>query len=1073
MARDSNRARVLLRGYRRAAGLTQSQLAAAAGVSIGVIRDLEQGRSARLQARSAFGIVSVLGLDARGAGEFLSAAGGGASTDSAGAAVQGARVGVLGPLAVWRAGGLIEAGPPARRVVLGLLALCANELVHRETLVDALWDDGPPATAVNQVQGHVSALRRMLDPGRDRLVVSTGTSYRLRLTARQLDLLAFADLAGRAQDARSAGDAAAACDLYEEALKLWRGEPLADVDALRPHPIIAGLNARRDAVTIAYAEAACQMGAYDRALPVICPLARREPLDERAHAVLMLALAGSGRQAAALEVFTEIRRRLDEQLGVGPCAELADSHLRVLRGDLPYVDGGRGRAVLRPPAAVRPPVPRQLPPAPPQFTGRAAELATLTGWLDGHGEQAPPTMVISVIGGMAGVGKTALAVHWAHQVAGRFGDGQLYVNLHGYDPGPPVTAADALAGFLRALGVAGQDVPPEKDERAARFRSLLAGKQMLVVLDNAGSAEQVRPLLPGNSACAVVVTSRDALAGLVARDGASGLDLGPLSPADADGLVRTLIGPRADNDPGAVGRLAAQCARLPLALRVAAELAAARPAVPLARLASELADQQRRPNRLDAGGDPRTGVRTVFSWSYRHLDADTARAFRLAGLHPGPDLGPDATAALAGIAVGQADRLLDRLVRAHLLEVAGPGRFGLHDLLRAYARELAIAHDSQEARGAAVNRLVDHYLHTAAAAMASLFSASRYNRPANPAPAAPFPPVADRATALAWLDTERASLVAVVAHAAENGWPGHATRLAAVLSHYLDTGAYCPEAAAVHTHARSAARRAADRAAEADALSNLGVLGMRQGRYRQARVQLRESLALCRQAGDSRREARTLNNLGLADLLQGRYEVAADHLRQSLALCEQADDRFGEGRAMSNLGMASLRRGRYWEASYQLRRALVLSREFGDPDGEANTLTELGVASVGLGRSRGAAGQQRLALARFREIGNRVGQTQALNGLGEAFLALRRPASARAMHLAALSLASRIGQRSQQARAHNGLAHAYQASDSTGHARRHWQAALALYFDLGTPEAEHVRAELTMADLSSDKDAAR
>ena len=371
-------------------------------------------------------------------------------------------------------------------------------------------------------------------------------------------------------------------------------------------------------------------------------------------------------------------------------------------------------------------------------------------------------MVISAIGGTAGVGKTALAVQWAHQVAGRFPDGQLYVNLRGYDPGQPVTAADALAGFLRALGVPGQDIPAEEDERAARYRSLLAGRRMLVVLDNAGSVEQVRPLLPGAAGCVVLVTSRDALAGLVARDGARRLDLDLLPLPDAVGLLRALIGARVDADPAAAAALAERCARLPLALRVAAELAAARPDVPLAELAGELADQQRRLDLLDAGGDPRTAVRAVFSWSYRHLDADAGPGVPAGRPAPRPRLRPARRR--------RADRhhrgagppgCWTVLARAHLIQPAGPGRYGMHDLLRAYAAELAATEDGEEARRAALTRLFDYYLAGAAAAMDALYPAEQHSRPRPPASAQPVPPLPTAATARDWLDAERASLVGV------------------------------------------------------------------------------------------------------------------------------------------------------------------------------------------------------------------------------------------------------------------------------------------------------------------------
>ena len=375
-----------------------------------------------------------------------------------------------------------------------------------------------------------------------------------------------------------------------------------------------------------------------------------------------------------------------------------------------------------------------------------------------------------VLAGTAGVGKTALAVHWGHRVRDAFPGGQLYCDLRGYDPREPVTAADALAGFLRTLGVADQDIPADAGERAACYRSLLDGRRALVVLDNAASVEQVRPLLPGTQSCVVLVTSRDSLAGLVARHGARRLDLNLLPAGDAVSLLRELIGERVDADKAAGSTLAGQCARLPLALRVAAELAAVRPDMDLAHLVSELADEQRRLDLLDAGGDPRTAVRAVFSWSYRRLPADAARAFRLIGLHPGPDLDTLAAAALTGASPRQAADLLARLARSHLIYPAGSGRYAMHELLRAYAASITTA----EADGA-LTRLLDYYLAAAAAAVDTLFPAERKYRPRVTRPATPLPHVADVAAARAWLDAERAVLVRVAGHAASGAWPKHAT----------------------------------------------------------------------------------------------------------------------------------------------------------------------------------------------------------------------------------------------------------------------------------------------------------
>jgi tetratricopeptide (TPR) repeat protein/DNA-binding XRE family transcriptional regulator len=755
-----------------------------------------------------------------------------------------------------------------------------------------------------------------------------------------------------------------------------------------------------------------------------------------------------------------------------------------------------------------PVVPRQLPGPVRHFVGRAEELAELTGLLDQPGTQSPGTVVISAIGGTAGVGKTALAMHWAYLVAGRFPDGQLYVNLRGYDRDQPMPAADALAAFLRAVGVAGQDIPADIDERAARYRSTLAGRRMLVVLDNASEVEQVRPLLPGTPACVTVVTSRDSLAGLVARDGAQRLDLDLLPPAEAVGLLRALIGARAHRDPAAAATLAEQCCRLPLALRVAAELATARPAVPLADLVTELADQQRRLDLLDAAGDARTAVRAVFSWSYRHLDAGAGRAFRLASLHPGADLDPYAAAVLTSTTLEQAHRLLDVLARAHLIQPAGPGRYGMHDLLRAYARDLAAAQDGEGERRAALTRLFDHYLHTAAAAMNTLFPAEHHHRPRIPPPATPALPVTDPAVAREWLDNERATLVAVTAHTADHGWPGHATRLAATMFRYLDAGGHYPEAITIHTCARHAARHVGDRAAEATALINLGAVDHRLGRHQQATDGFQQALALCREIGDRTGEARALNNLGLVDQLQGRYQQATEHLqqalavfrengdrtgeanalghlglidrlqghyqqatehqRQALALCCEIGNRIGEAYALGNLGDLDLQQGRYQQATEHQRQALAVFREIGNRPGEADALTNLGNVDLQQGRCQQATDHHHQALALCHETGYRPGEAKALNGVGEVLLADGQPDHARSHLTTALGLASQIGDKYQQARAHNGLARSYHATGDPGQARHQWHEALILYTGLGAPEADQVRAQLAAAGRDGD-----
>jgi DNA-binding SARP family transcriptional activator/tetratricopeptide (TPR) repeat protein len=1029
--------------------------------------------------------------------------------------MSGVRFALLGTLTVADGGEAAVVVPGRRqRALLACLLLSANMPVSVDALAEAVWDGSPPSGAAITLRSHIRRLRQSLGSRAGERITTCDPGYLISVQEPEFDVLCFEAACRDAGAARRAARWPEASAAAARALGLWRGTPLLDVPSQVLHDrFVPGLEGRRLQVLEDRTEADLRLGHHDRLIPQLRDLTAEHPMRERFHAQLMEALARAGRQAEALEAYRQARQALVAELGIEPGPHLQLLHQQILDGDpaLAVQPASHDRTPPPPTPAAGPAgspsspgaAPRQLPGTAAQFTGREGELAMLTRRLAGGGGQAPGMAAISAIGGTAGVGKTALAVRWAHQVADRFPDGQLYVNLRGYDPGQLVPAADALAGFLRALGVPGPDVPPEPDERAARYRSLLAGRRMLVVLDNARSAEQVRPLLPGSPTCVTIVTSRDSLAGLVARDGAVRLDLDLLPAADAVSLLRVLIGSRADADPRATQALAVQCCRLPLALRVAAELAVARPGIPLASLAGELADQQRRLDLLDAGGDSRTAVRTVFSWSCRHLDRAAARTFRQLGLHPSLDFDRYAAAALSGATVGEAGRALDELTRAHLTQLARPGRYSMHDLLRAYARDLAAASETEDEQQAALTRLFDYYLHTAAAAMDTLFPGERQRRPRIPPPATPVPPVSDSAAALAWLDAERATLVAVSVHTASHGWASHATRLAATLFRYLDSGGHNPEAITIHTHARLAARHLGDRAAEAEALTSLGVLDLRYGRP-QATMHLQQALALFRQGGDRSGEVRALGNLGIRNLQLGRYGQATDQLRQALALFRESGDRDGQARALASLSMIDTRLGRYEQATGHIHRTLALFRQAGDRTGEAHALsslgevdlrrgdgrpaithfqqslalfreigsrsgearalTGLGDAALRQGRYEQAADYQRQSMAVSREIGYQSGEVTALNGLGAVFLATGRAADARAQYAAALSLTTESGEKYELARAHDGLAHAYHAGGDPGQARHHWAQALTLYLSLGAPEAGQARAHLATTD---------
>jgi tetratricopeptide (TPR) repeat protein len=496
---------------------------------------------------------------------------------------------------------------------------------------------------------------------------------------------------------------------------------------------------------------------------------------------------------------------------------------------------------------------------------------------------------------------------------------------------------------------------------------------------------------------------------------------------------------------------------LPLALRVAAEFAAARPTMTLAQLTGMLADEQRRLSLLDADGDHLTAVRSVFSWSCRHLPVDVARAFRLLGLHPGPDIDPFATAALTATSIERSHRVLKLLSGANLIDSAWPERYGMHDLLRAYAKDAAAIDDAGESRDA-LTRLFDHYLATASAAMNTLFPAEQHLQPTSPM-AADHPHVTDAASARAWLDAERANLVAVATHCAANGWPGHTTRLAAVIFRYLDDGHYS-DAIAVHSHARLAAQRMSDRAAEAGALSNLGVVAWRQGRYDQAVEHHGRALAISREISDHTGEGRALGNLGLVHWQHGRCPEAASHLLQALAVFRQIGDRTGEARTLSSLGIVDWQQGRYPQAADHHKQALALYRDMGDPLGEARAVGNLGSVYTHQGRYPQAAEHQRQALALFREVNNQIGEARAMSDLGLIYARQGNHQGA-AEHLRqALALFREAGYEIGEAEALYRLGEAMLAAGRPAEARRHLQHALARYAGLGLPEAEQVRARL-------------
>ncbi|MCI0685805.1 MAG: tetratricopeptide repeat protein [Sporichthyaceae bacterium] len=743
----------------------------------------------------------------------------------------------------------------------------------------------------------------------------------------------------------------------------------------------------------------------------------------------------SGKSLAPTDRFDVLIRLLGasarEQRALATARDRVEEQRRVRRpGGTTAAPGGFG-------------VPRELPPDVYGFTGRQAELTALDEGLD---------RTIAAVTGTAGVGKTALAVHWSHRVGAGFPDGCLYVDLRGYDPDQPMTAAEALAGFLRSLGVSGTDIPPTAAERTARYRTLLADRRMLVLLDNARDTEHARPLLPGGSGCMTLVTSRDALTGLIARHGAHRIELEPLTRCEAVDLLEVLVGSRVRDDLDAAATLADRCVRLPLTLRLVAELAGTRSGATLAELDAELADLRQRLHRLDAGGEPRTASHTVFSWSYQNLAPNAARAFRMFGLHPGHDLDEFALAALSGVKLGRARMLLADLAKAHLIQVVRPHRYGMHDLLRAYAIELA-GQDPADQRRAALSRLADQQLFAAASAMGLVAPFDRERRPAIADPGWPAPPLADADDAVRWLDLERPNLIATALHAAEHGRPEHSGKLAAILLRYLDTGAHYHDAEQLYRHVADSPVPTD----QAHALTSLGTVCWRLGRYQEAACHHERALELARTIDSKSEQGRALLMLGIVYWHLGRTELTLECGQQTLELYRELGDRLGQARVLGNLGIVHGQLGNYPAALDYHRRALAIFRDIGDPAGIGNELCGLGYVLTYLGRGTDALRYLTDALNQARQAGYRESEAEILNNLGAVYLRLGQLAEALDNHQQALDLTRRIGDRTTEGYSLGHLGTVHERRGQYRSALDHHRQALRIAGEIGD---NHVAAEL-------------
>ncbi|MFS8202779.1 AfsR/SARP family transcriptional regulator [Streptomyces sp. CWNU-52B] len=924
------------------------------------------------------------------------------------------RFSVLGPLRAWRHTTELSLGPPKQRALLALLLVQTNRPVPLHQIVDALWDDSPPEHAVNVVHRHVGALRRLLEPelterARARVLVRAAGGYRLDTADDALDLLNFRKLRDAAQEASTAGRPAQAAGLFVQALSLWHGRTAAGLPrTAQSHTVFAGvdaeyLHAARDA-----ADAALAAGRTSEVLPLLRQAAESDPLNECLQARLVLVLAAEGLAAQALDHYQVVRSRLTSELGVDPGPELRDAQVRVLRGTVAPTRAPRPAATAAdgtPSPGVRP---AQLPADLPAFTGRRPELEWMRDLLPVEGG-TPTSVVISAIGGAPGVGKTTLALHWAHRNAQHFPDGQLYVNLRGYDPaGVALTPSTAICYFLEGLGVPAEDIPPSLDGQAALYRSLLARRRILVVLDNARSAEQVRPLLPGTPTCLTVITSREQMPGLVAANGARSLRLDILTAEESiEFMSRRLGEARVTADRQAALSIAEQCGRLPLALAIVCARAEGHRAAPLADIAAEL-EESRDDLGVFGAGDPATDTRSVFSWSYRTLTPAAARVFRLLWMCPPHGVSPQAVASLAGLPVAQTRPVLSELTRASLWTEPVPGLYSSHELLRTFSQELSLADDSADAREEARRRLFDHYLHSARGAATQLYT---HREPLPLPPAAPGTQVisfTDTDRAAKWLVREMPALEAVITRDSGHGTGAHAWRMATTLELVLDRRGRREEQIELHTTALAGAQRLGETQGEAHMHRVLGFAHVRTNDHVRGAAHLERALELFTEMGDVPFTALTHRYLAfLANARQDHREALAQY-KIACALYTRTRAYVGIASVTNEVAWTRLLLHEYEEALGDCRRAVRIAHRSGNRNIEAAAWDTMGVAHHRLGQYDEALEAFDQALAHYRALNDASLTADTLVHRGEA-LAVISPQEARQAWKEALEILDALG----------------------------------------------------------------
>ncbi|MGI5258428.1 AfsR/SARP family transcriptional regulator [Streptomyces angustmyceticus] len=960
---------------------------------------------------------------------------------------------VLGPVRAWRGATPLAAGSPQQRALLAALLLRGGHTATAPELVDALWGDEPPHAALAALRTYASRLRKALGADADALVSESG-GYAIRpVNGRSLDLdhdLAE-QYAAEAEKARAAGDRRRARELLESALALWDGEPLAGLAGPYAETQRIRLDEWRLSLTETRLELILDAGCHADAVSELTVLTASHPLRERLRELLMLALYRSGRQAEALAVYADTRRLLADELGVDPCASLSDLHQRILRADTdldapPATSDDPGSADQ---VVVRP---QQLPATVADFTGRTAFVAELGAQL---ATAEGSVMAVSALTGIGGVGKTTLAVHVAHTAREHFPDGQLYVDLQGAGHTPCEPEA-VLGAFLRSLGTPDSSIPDGLEERAALYRSTLAGRRVLALLDNARDAAQIRPLLPGTEGSAALITSR---ARMIDLAGAHLIDLDVMSPEEAMSLFTRIVGEeRVASERKAVMAVVGACGFLPLAIRIAASRLAARRTWTVSNLARKLADERRRLDELRAGD---LAVKATFELGYGQLEPQQARAFRLLGLADGPDISLAAAAAMLDLDTDDAEELLESLVDTSLLESAAPGRYRYHDLVRLYARSCAERDEQPPSeRTAALSRLLDFYSATAANMYVLERPGDRLvdHREATAYPGLEF---ADRTSALEWLFSEAGCLLACARQCSGAETLRRAVDLLLLTKDLAESGADALQYEQTNVSLLAAAQEIGDQHAQARIHTALTYSRTLSGRLNEADENAKAAMLLGVAAEDPFSSSYAPNDRAIIANSQHRHADAEAYLRQALIAFREDRNWQSEASALCNLSRVHLDTGRVDSAIQLAEEGIAIYRRVGAKRRLANGMYALALAYTQANRLTEATEQLRAALAIFQDSRQRFWEGMTNFRLAEVDLAARRPAAAANHAEQALAALRGIGGEARRAGVLTTLGRALNDIGHTDRARVCWQEALAIFERVGSPESTAVQALLT------------